>query len=186
MYNLGLYSIHGPVVLLLNQRGGSGSAERLKNLLFSQNPSFILISHEPRFYREGVAEGDLVGGNLSVLVNQIGTTSFPKLQGNILFIEDLDEYLYHIDRMLTQLDRIGAFEQLNGVVVGHMSSMHDNAIPFGGDALRIINKVLIRHEIPFATGFSIGHECTNDPVIVGQKVVVTVSAQKSSLLNKSL
>ena len=185
MYNLGLCSIHGPVALLLNQDGGSCSAKRLNNLLFSQNPSFELISQKPKFYKEGVAAGDLVGGNLSVLVNQIGTASFPKLKGNILFIEDLDEYIYHIDRMFTQLDRIGAFEQLHGVVIGHMSSMHDNTIPFGGDALKIIDATLSHHKLPYATGFEIGHECTNHSVIVGQKVVLTVSKEKAQLINKS-
>ncbi len=185
LYNLGLCSIHGPVALLLNQDGGFKSAKKLNDLLFSQNPFFELISLKPRFYKVGVAEGDLVGGNLSVLVNQIGTDSFPKLKDNILFLEDLDEYLYHIDRMLTQLDRIGAFEQLKGVVIGHMSSMHDNTIPFGGDALTIIDTILTQHKIPYATGFEIGHECANHPVIVGQKVVLNVNKEKAHLINKS-
>ncbi len=185
LYNLGLCSIHGPVALLLNQDGGFKSAKKLNDLLFSQNPFFELVSLKPRFYKVGVAEGDLVGGNLSVLVNQIGTDSFPKLKDNILFIEDLDEYLYHIDRMLTQLDRIGAFEQLNGVVIGHMSGMHDNTIPFGGDALKIIDTILRRYKISYATGFEIGHECANHPVIVGQKVVLNVNKEKAHLINKS-
>ncbi len=185
LYNLGLCSIHGPVALLLNQDGGFKSAKKLNDLLFSQNPFFELVSLKPRFYKVGVAEGDLVGGNLSVLVNQIGTDSFPKLKDNILFLEDLDEYLYHIDRMLTQLDRIGAFEQLKGVVIGHMSSMHDNTIPFGGDALTIIDTILTQHKIPYATGFEIGHECANHPVIVGQKVVLNVNKEKAHLINKS-
>ena len=184
LYNLNISAIHGPVALLLPQKKGEKSIEQLRSLLFSEEPTFDLIAQNPKYFRAGGASGELVGGNLSVLVNQIGTSSFPNLENNILFIEDLDEYLYHIDRMMTQLERVDAFKKLNGVIVGHMSDMHDNKIPFGKDALKIIADVVSKYGIPFATGFSIGHESDNFPVIVGDTVNLNVSSEVARISNK--
>lgn len=186
LFNLNVLSVHGPIALLLGQGGGEESAKRLKEVLFSAEPIVELTSLNSRFSLSGDVEGDLVGGNLSVLVNQIGTSSFPVLDGNILFLEDLDEYLYHIDRMITQLERIGAFQRVAGVVIGYMSGMHDNATPFGRDAEKIISDVLTKHNVPFATGFPVGHEASNYSLIVGGKAHLVVGKGKASLINKSI
>ena len=186
MFNLGLSCVHGPVALLLGQKGGEESASSLRELLFNENPQIRLESRKPRFHRAGNVVGELVGGNLSVLVNQIGTSTFPKLHGKILFVEDLDEYLYHIDRMMTQLSRLNSFRKLKGLVVGHMSDMNDNVIPFGKDAEEIIRDIMTHYEIPYATGFSIGHQPNNYPVIIGQKMRLQVDSEKAVLTNKSI
>ena len=129
----------------------------------------------------GKVSGKLVGGNLSVLVNQIGTSSFPELAGTILFIEDLDEYLYHIDRMIIQLDRVGTFQKISGLVVGYMSGMHDNVIKFGGDAYQIISNTVKKYNIPVAFGFPIGHQKKNIPLVVGKLMTLEVEESEALL-----
>ena len=172
LFNEGLESIHGPVALLLDE--DQEVKDVLYVTLFDSDAVRIVRTCSHSYNQLGKASGKLVGGNLSVLVNQIGTSSFPELHGNILFIEDLDEYLYHIDRMIIQLDRIGAFQKISGLVVGYMSGMHDNAIKFGGDAYQIISNTVNKYNIPVAFGFPIGHEKKNIPVIVGKQMTLEV------------
>ena len=79
----------------------------------------------------GKGKGKLVGGNLSILYSLLGSKTSINTDGKILFIEDLDEYLYHVDRMIIGLKRNGYFDNLQGLIVGGMTQMHDNTIPFG-------------------------------------------------------
>lgn len=119
--------------------------------------------------RAGVAEGELVGGNLSVLYSIMGSVSEPDYAGKILFLEDLDEYVYHIDRMLRGMKRAGKFEQLAGVVVGGMTDMKDHAIPFGKQVEEIIAEIFGAYNFPLAFNFSTGHIPENMPLILGVK-----------------
>ena len=109
----------------------------------------------------GDAEGILVGGNLSMLYSLCGSDSDIDTQGKILFIEDLDEYLYHIDRMMMNLKRTGKLNQLAALVVGGMSDMNDNAIPFGKTAEEIILEHAQEFEYPIYFGFQAGHQKVN-------------------------
>lgn len=181
LYNLGVKSIHGPIALLLHQE--KEVQEQLKRLLLEDKPNFSITVEFNELNQLGRVEGKLVGGNLSVLVNQIGTGSFPDLEGTILFLEDLDEYLYHIDRMMIQLDRVGVFKKVKGVVVGYMSDMNDNLIPFGKTAYQIISEVIKKYDIPVAFNVPIGHEPMNMPVIVGGEIVLEVGKEKTLLAN---
>lgn len=182
LYNLGISSVHGPVAILFNQQGNDRAICNLRSLLFTG----VVPVFEPKLNilnQVGIVKGPLVGGNLSVLVDQLGTDAFPKLEGAILFLEDLDEYLYHIDRMMVHLRRIGALSKLGGLVIGYMSTMHDNAIPFGKSAYEIIKDAVKELSIPIAFNFPIGHKPLNVPVVVGATYTLLVKKSGVSLVN---
>lgn len=120
-------------------------------------------------------EGEIIGGNLSVLYSLLGSDSFGKTDGKILFIEDLDEYLYHIDRMMQALKRADKLANLSGLVVGSFSQMHDNSIPFGQSAYEIIASAVEEYDYPKIFGANIGHESgKNAPIVVGGNAIVSV------------
>lgn len=120
-------------------------------------------------------EGEMIGGNLSVLYSLLGSNSFGKTDGKILFIEDLDEYLYHIDRMMQALKRAGKLANLSGIVVGSFSQMHDNSIAFGQSAYEIIASAVEDYDYPKVFGANIGHESgKNAPIVVGGNTIVSV------------
>lgn len=123
---------------------------------------------------KGEASGTLLGGNLSILYSLTGTHVLPDFKNAILFIEDLDEYLYHIDRMMMNLKLSGILNQIAGLVVGGMSDMNDNTVPFGKDAEEIIFEHVKDLNIPVCFGFPAGHQYNNHPLILGEKVFLNV------------
>jgi muramoyltetrapeptide carboxypeptidase len=127
--------------------------------------------------REGRAEGVLTGGNLSVLYSLMGSASEPDTAGKILFLEDLDEYLYHIDRMMINLKRAGKLARLKGLIVGGMTKMNDNAIPFGKTANEIIADAVKEYQYPVCFGFPAGHGERNLALIMGRKVLFSVEEE---------
>lgn len=132
--------------------------------------------------RAGVGEGPLVGGNLSILYSLCGSPSAIDTRGKILFIEDLDEYLYHIDRMMQNLKRNGSLAQLAGLVVGRFSDMHDNAVPFGMGAEEIIKACVEEYAYPVAFGFPAGHiGIENRALFLGRKASLETSRTACSL-----
>lgn len=114
-------------------------------------------------------EGIVVGGNLSVLYSLIGSRSFPSTENKILFLEDLDEYLYHIDRMIVAMKRAGCLRGLKAVVVGGMTEMHDNAVPFGKTAEDILRDIFVDENIPVYFGFPAGHQADNKAFFIGER-----------------
>lgn len=124
--------------------------------------------------RQGQVEGKLIGGNLSVLYSLLGSESDIKWQNCILLLEDLDEYLYHIDRMLLNLQRSGKLSNLAGLVVGGMTDMKDNTIPFGKTAYEIIANHTHHAHYPIAFGAPVGHFPDNRAWVLGSKYVLNV------------
>mgnify|MGYP001815319093 CR=1 FL=1 len=124
--------------------------------------------------RSGKTEGVLCGGNLSVLYSLMGSESFPDLEGKILFLEDLDEYLYHIDRMMMGLKRAGFLSKLKGLIVGGMTDMNDNEVPFGKTAYEIIQEAVAAYDYPVCFGFPAGHVNDNRPLTMGAKVSLKI------------
>lgn len=118
------------------------------------------------------AEGELVGGNLSILYSLCGSASDLDTDGKILFIEDLDEYLYHIDRMMMNLKRTGKLDGLAALVVGGMSDMNDNTIPYGKTAEEIILDHTSEYNYPKIFGFEAGHLSKNLALRFGKKAVL--------------
>ena len=171
----GYASIHGVMPVLFQQAGGERALETLRRALFGEPFQPIEVGSQP-LNRPGTATGELVGGNLSLLQTITGTPSQASFAGRILFLEDLDEYLYHLDRMLLHLHRSGQLAGLAGLVVGHFSDMRDNTIPFGSTAWEIIDRFAQMHDFPVAYGFPTGHEADNLALVVGQKATLTVDA----------
>ena len=127
-------------------------------------------------------EGKIVGGNLSVLYGMIGSDTFPELDGKILFIEEVDEYVYHIDRMMHALKRAGKLEQLKGLIVGGLTQIHDNSHPFGMTAEEVIAEAVAEYDYPVCFGFPAGHFDDNRPLFFGLKSRVEVTSEKSAFL----
>ena len=160
----------------------SNTSEALKSLkyaLLGKNLS-TKIDHHP-FNRFGEAKGQIVGGNLSILYSLMGSPSDLNTDGKILFIEDLDEYLYHIDRMMMNLKRSGKLSNLKGLIVGGMTKMNDNNIPFGKDAESIIKDAVSEYNYPVCFGFPAGHIKDNRALKLG--VIVELKVYKQSSLN---
>lgn len=127
--------------------------------------------------RKGKAEGVIVGGNLSILYSLAGTPSDINTDGKILFIEDLDEYLYHIDRMIMNLKRSGKLRNLKALVVGGMTDMRDNEVPYDKTAEVIIMDAVAEYDYPVSLNFPAGHLDDNRALIMGGKVSLEILDQ---------
>lgn len=144
----------------------------LFKVLEGEDPKYTINSYPLNTI--GHTKGHLTGGNLSVLYSLIGSNSFPETRDKILFIEDLDEYLYHIDRMMTGLKRAGVFEGLKGLIVGGMTDMNDNLVPFGKTPEEIIADTVRECSFPVCFNFPAGHIDDNRPLIMGAEVELAV------------
>ncbi|KAA5547552.1 S66 peptidase family protein [Adhaeribacter rhizoryzae] len=179
IHNFGIESIHGTMPALFAKTGAEEAVESLRKILFGENITYQSPAHDLNIL--GQAEGPLGGGNLSLLVTCIGTTSDIDTSGKILFLEDLDEYLYHIDRMMVQLDRAGKLKNLAGLIVGSMSDMKDNAVPFGKNAYEIISEHAGKYGYPVCFDFPTGHEPKNLALVCGRKSILKVTDAGTSL-----
>lgn len=125
--------------------------------------------------RLGDVKGKIVGGNLSVLYGMLGSASFPETKGKILFIEEVDEYIYHIDRMMIALKRAGMLKQLKGLVVGGLTKINDNPDPFGKTAEEVILEAVSDYDYPVCFGFPAGHFDDNRAIIINRTAHLSVS-----------
>ncbi len=150
--------------------------ETLRKALFGEKMEYIIPSKP--YDIQGKASGELVGGNLSILYSLLGSKSSLDTKNKILFIEDLDEYLYHIDRMMQNVKRNGYFENLKGLIVGGMTDMHDNEIPFGQNAVQIITAIAKEYNIPVCFEFPAGHVKDNRALQLGKQVDFEVSEKE--------
>jgi len=127
----------------------------------------------------GEASGILIGGNLSVLYSLAGTLYEPDYEGKILFLEDLDEYLYHIDRMVLNFELRDVFNKISGLIIGDFSDMHDNTVPFGKRALEIIADRAHKYKVPTLFGFPAGHKKSNYTLIFGRLITLRVKEEEN-------
>ena len=172
MQQLGYQSIHGtmPINFEKNTREALESLyEALTNPSFRLERSGMEKSHSIAgdFSTSLEMTGEIVGGNLSVLYSMLGSDLFPKTDGKILFIEDLDEYLYHIDRMIMGLKRAGKLANLKALLVGAFTDMHDNTIPFGMTAKEIIYEKVKEYGYPVIWDYPAGHVDNNLALVLG-------------------
>lgn len=174
-------SVHGPMPFTMHKPEEQVGAMALKELLFGQLPQYSFPSHD--LNRQGVAEGKLIGGNVAVLHSLISTASDITWKNKILFIEEVDEYIYNLDRMLYHFSRTGRMKGLAGLIVGHMT-IKDNPEPFGLSAQEVIARVVKPYKIPLAFSFPAGHELPNMPLVIGAKARLEVTAEKSLLTFK--
>ncbi|OYU94616.1 MAG: LD-carboxypeptidase [Bacteroidetes bacterium B1(2017)] len=174
---LGYSSLHGPMPINWQKdKLHPESLEHLRKTLF-EGPQEIHIPKHPLNLREDDAEGTLIGGNLSVLYSILGSASDPNYDHKILFLEDLDEYLYHIDRMMQGLKRAGKLSNLEALVIGDMSDMKDNTVPFGKTAYEIIADNVKEYSYPVIFGWPAGHESRNLSLVMGTRYHLKVGKQ---------
>jgi muramoyltetrapeptide carboxypeptidase len=170
-------TLHSPMSLNIPKLNAS-SLGVLKATLFGDRLSYSSAKQQAaleKLNRKGKGTGVLVGGNLSLIYSLSKTPSDLDTTGKILFIEDLDEYLYHIDRMMMNLKRSGKLQSLAGLVVGGMSDMKDNDIPFGKTAEEIIADAVKDYSYPVFFGFPAGHMQNNYPLIFGREATLNVT-----------
>lgn len=175
---LGIESLHStmPISFATNT---PQALESLQASLTGESISYNVATHP--LNKEGHTQGKLVGGNLSMIYSQTGSDTSLKTAGNILFLEDLDEYLYHIDRMMYNLKRNGYFDELAGVIVGGMTDMNDNTVPFGENAEEIIHRHFSIFNYPICFGFPAGHLDDNRSLIFGRTATLEVSETETNL-----
>ncbi len=170
--NLGIQTLHG-VMPFSFLKATSEAIETLRKELFGIKNEFEIARHE--LNRIGNAEGILIGGNLSILYSITGTKSGINTSGKILFLEDLDEYLYHIDRMMMNLKRSSKLNDLAGLVIGSFTEMKDNKVAFGCTAYDIIAEHVAEFKYPVCYNFPAGHIEDNRALVIGRKYSLQVS-----------
>jgi muramoyltetrapeptide carboxypeptidase len=145
--------------VLFSKEASKESVESLRNILFD-GPNVLQAEHK-RDNKLGKCSGQTIGGNLSLLVDTLGTKSEPDTTGKILILEEIDEYSYRLDRMMMQLKRAGKLRNLSGLIVGHFTDIKDTEVSFGEIFEEIINHAIKGYNYPVAFGFPIGHENPN-------------------------
>ncbi|SNB33690.1 putative carboxypeptidase [Flavobacterium psychrophilum] len=175
---MGYKSIHG--IMPVSSKATQEAKESLRIALFGERLEYEIDSHFMN--KPGKASGELVGGNLSILYSLLGSKSAINCDDKILFMEDLDEYLYHIDRMMINLQRNGCLESIKGIIVGGMTKMKDNDIPWGKNALQIIDEVTKKYNIPTIYEFPAGHIQDNRALVMGNKVSMSVNNECSTVV----
>jgi len=178
IHNLRIQTIHGLMPITVESSTPEAIIS-LKNTLFGNTVKHEVPCESQNKYGKG--EGELVGGNLSMLYSLLGSESAIKTDGKILFIEDLDEYLYHIDRMMINLKRNGYFNNLKGLIIGGMTKMNDNTIPFGKTAEEIIIDTIKEFGFPVCFNFPAGHLKDNRALVFGRSVEFDVQKEGTTL-----
>ena len=178
IHNLGVESLHAQMPVGIDLKT-EASRSSIKKVLFGEE--YVVSIPSERINKTGVVTGKLVGGNLSILYSLCGSPSAINTDEKILFIEDLDEYLYHIDRMIQNLKRNGMFHKLKGLIVGGMTEMNDNEIPFGKTPEEMILEVCEEYDFPIAFNFPAGHVEDNRALIMGREVILEVKSKNVTL-----
>ena len=175
--NYYISSIHGPMAEAFNgEISDNEFLFSLKDALEGKKLKYQCPAHE--FNRKGEAIGELVGGNLSLLAHLVGTDSDLKTKGRILFIEDIGEYRYNIDRMLCQLKRNNKLSKLAGLIVGGFSEEKDTERSFGKTSYEIIRDIVKKYEYPVCFGFPVSHEKENYALKTGVGYKLKISKSK--------
>ncbi len=172
IHNFGVETLHAQMCLEIENKT-TETAESIRKVLFGVDYS-VNFHLTDSFAAPGMIEGELIGGNLSVLYSLIGSSSEMKTDGKILFIEDLDEMLYHIDRMMMNLKRSGFLKNLKALIIGGMTQMKDNKVYFGKTAEEIILDLVKEYNYPVITNFPAGHIKDNRALILGRNIKLNI------------
>lgn len=175
--SLGFQSLHAPMPKTFMK--DEFSLKTIQPFLFGNGMSYEILPHGSD--RGGEAEGQLTGGNLCILAHLIGSVSDISWDNKILFIEDIGEYLYNIDRMMIQLKRAGKLKNLKGLIVGSFSDSKENDEPFGKTAYEIIAEHVADYNYPVCYGFPSGHDIVNWSMPCGRNATLEVGITKTVL-----
>lgn len=175
---LGFPSIHGSMPFNF-EKNSDEALDTLFKALAGQ--AYTVLGPACEKNKPGSAEGVVLGGNLSIVHSTIGTDDQPDYQDSILFLEDIGEHIYQIDRMFFALRKAGILNRIKGLIIGGMTDLEDTDVPFG----KSIEEIVLDHfqytKIPIAFHFPVGHIDDNRAIILGQKCLLTVSSDSSSL-----
>ncbi|MBS2098190.1 S66 peptidase family protein [Carboxylicivirga linearis] len=165
-------SIHGPMPKNFPDKSKDDEdMMQLFKVLHGDLPTYKFKPH--LLNRNGEAEGLLIGGNLSLIQTLRATPYDAEPHGKILFIEDVGEYLYSLDRMMQNLKLSGFLKQLSGLIVGQFTEMKDNNEKFGMSAYEIINEAVSEYDYPVIFGFPAGHGNINMPLVFGKRITIS-------------
>lgn len=174
----GIASIHGLMAGWFEQDGEpTGGFLQIIRLLEGRLPEYDIAPHP--LNRAGKATGRLIGGNLAILQSLRGTPLDIRPKGRILFIEDIGEHHYQIDRMMQNLKTGGVLEKLSGLVVGYFTGIRDGAAPYGRSACEIIREAVEPYAYPVVFGFPAGHEQPHQPLLMGGRLSISISGVQS-------
>ena len=175
----GIETLHAIMPVNFQDEGTQAAVESLRKALFGDVLEYNIAPHPMN--TEGNTSGILTGGNLSILYSLTGTPSDIHTEDKILFIEDVDEYLYHVDRMMINLKRNGKLTGINGLIVGGLTKMNDNTVPFGKQAELIISEYTQEAGMPVCFNFPAGHIADNRALIMGREVKLNIDKNGVSL-----
>ena len=154
--NLQTATLHATMPINVTEKNTQSPAcQSFLDALTGKDLSYEIAPHP--LSRPKPFSGILTGGNLSMLYSLIGSPSDIDTAGKVLFVEDLDEYLYHIDRMMLNLKRSGKLSNIKALLVGHLSDMHDNTVPFGKTAEEIVADHCREFDFPLIFNVPAGH-----------------------------
>jgi len=180
LFKLGIKSIHGTMPILFSKPESISSIESLRGTLMNESVGISAIANKNN--RTGKVTAQIIGGNLSLIVDSIGTTGDPDTNGKILVIEEIDEYTYKVDRMLMHLKRSGKLDNLAGLIVGHMTDLKELELSFGETIEEIILSKVPDSHYPVAFNYPIGHENPNLSWVHGSVMNLIVTESGSELL----
>ena len=176
--NYGAQTIHGQMPVNIPD-ASKHSIDTLRRALFGEELSYEFTTHDTN--KPGEATGVIVGGNLSLLVAAAGSVSDLDYNNKVLFIEDVGEYLYSVDRMLRMLGRAGKLKNLAGLVVGGFTDIKDNDIPFGQTVSQIVMDIVKGYDYPVCFDFPAGHIPDNNSLVLGREVGLQVDEKQARL-----
>ncbi len=172
--NYNIASLHAPMAAAFNEMDESKKyIDSVFDSLIGKRQIYKCASHQ--LNRNGICKGELLGGNLALLTHIIGTKSNINTKNKILFIEDIGEYKYNIDRMLIQLKRAGKLDELGGLIIGSFTEIKDTTIPFGQEIKEIILDKIREYNYPVCFDFPVGHVKENYALKIGVTYKLTVS-----------
>lgn len=173
--NYKIATLHAPMIGAWNEYGENNAYNlSVINALKGKKADYSFAAFA--LNKQGHAKGELVGGNLSIVNHLIGTRSSYQTRNKILFLEDVGEYLYHIDRLFIQLKRAGLLKGLAGLVLGGFTELKDTIIPFGKDIETLLAEHLAGYDYPVCYRFPVGHTMENYALKIGQEYSLSVKA----------
>jgi len=179
----GLVTFHGPMLASYKKRLVNYNFDLMEKVLGGE-PSLYIEPPEllpVRVLKSGTAVGPLWGGNMTLLINLLGTKDSLNTNGVILFLEDLDEYLYAFERILVHMRTAGMFENIKGLIIGELDEFKDNDIPFGRDTDEIVLDICGDLNIPIVSNFPCGHGTYQTTLPISIPVELDANGQKPNI-----
>ena len=173
-----IQTIHGPMPYNFKSTN-KGALNNIFSLL--QGKCQTIQAPFFRLNKLGSCKGTVIGGNLSIIYSLMGSKDITGINGSILFLEDVDEYLYHLERMIYTMDRSGLLNNLKGLIIGQMTGILDNKDPFGKTVHQLIYDIVSKYDYPICFNFPIGHALDNQPIIVGAEIELNINKDVSKI-----